>query len=321
MTVKTVKIGTHDGVFHADDVLACAIVRMALNGEGWEWADEPTDSDSPFLPPSNWSVVRTRDPRVLETCDIVIDVGGVYDPDNGRFDHHQTGRAGARPSGILYSSAGLVWQKYGRDVCSDAHVAEEVDLKFIAPVCATDNGQKLFNGGAAAFAGVAPTSFSSLIASLNPCWYEYPSHDGCFQNAVETAQYLLSRAITAAEGKAKARTIVREALRADTDASVVALPRFVPWTEEVLESAPHALYVVFPNETGDTWMVQCVPDALNSFGKRKALPAAWAGLRDADFCTATGVEDGVFCHPGLFICGARTREGAMRLARLAISAG
>jgi uncharacterized UPF0160 family protein len=315
MTVKTVKVGTHDGVFHADDVLACAIVRMALGGEGWEWADEPT-SDSAKL-----AFVRTRDPRVLDDCDIVIDVGGVYDPDRGRFDHHQTGRAGARPSGVLYSAAGLVWRKYGEIVCSNKAVAEEVDRKFVAPVCATDNGQKLFNGGTPAFEKIAPTSFSSLIASLNPCWYEYPSHDGCFQSAVETAQYLLSRAIKAAEGKAKARAIVREALRADPDAAVIRLDRFVPWEEEIVESAPHALYVVFPNETGDTQMVQCVPDALGSFGKRKALPAAWSGLRDAAFCAATGVEDGVFCHPDVFICGARTREGAMRLARLAVAAG
>lgn len=311
----TVKIGTHDGIFHADDVLACAILRMAHGGEGWEWADEPT-SDFAKL-----SFVRTRDPRVLAECDIIVDVGGVYDPDRGRFDHHQVGRAGARPSGVLYSAAGLVWKAYGETVCSNKDVAEEVDREFIAPVCATDNGQSLFVNRTPMFEGVAPNSFSSLIASLNPSWDEYPSHDGCFQNAVETAQYLLSRAIKAAEGKAKARAIVMEELLKDPDAAIVVLDRFVPWTETVLESAPHALYVVFPNETGDTWMVQCVPDALGSFGKRKALPAAWQGLRDAAFCAATGVEDGVFCHPGLFICGARGREGAMRLARLAISAG
>ena len=32
---------------------------------------------------------RTRDPALLDTCDIVVDVGGVYDPAKNRFDHHQ----------------------------------------------------------------------------------------------------------------------------------------------------------------------------------------------------------------------------------------
>lgn len=34
---------------------------------------------------------RSRDPAVLSDCDVIIDVGGVYEPVNGRFDHHQRG--------------------------------------------------------------------------------------------------------------------------------------------------------------------------------------------------------------------------------------
>lgn len=29
--------------------------------------------------------------QVLDTCDIVVDVGGVYNPKTNRFDHHQRG--------------------------------------------------------------------------------------------------------------------------------------------------------------------------------------------------------------------------------------
>ena len=32
---------------------------------------------------------RSRDPKVLDECDVVVDVGGVYDPEKMRFDHHQ----------------------------------------------------------------------------------------------------------------------------------------------------------------------------------------------------------------------------------------
>lgn len=33
--------------------------------------------------------MRTRDPEKLASCDIVVDVGGEYDPQRHRYDHHQ----------------------------------------------------------------------------------------------------------------------------------------------------------------------------------------------------------------------------------------
>ncbi len=38
---------------------------------------------------NDFCVYRTRDEELLKACDIVVDVGGVYDPDAFRFDHHQ----------------------------------------------------------------------------------------------------------------------------------------------------------------------------------------------------------------------------------------
>lgn len=56
--------------FHADEALACALLQML-----------PEYSDA--------SITRTRDYAVLETMDVVVDVGGVYDPAKHRYDHHQ----------------------------------------------------------------------------------------------------------------------------------------------------------------------------------------------------------------------------------------
>jgi uncharacterized UPF0160 family protein len=63
-----------------------------------------------------------------------------------------------------------------------------------------------------------------------------------------------------------------------------------------------------------------VPPEPNSFGQRLALPAAWGGLRDDEFSAASGIADGVFCHPSLFICAARTRTSAIMLAQKAMAA-
>ena len=55
------KIGTHSGSFHCDEALGCALLQKLDKFAGA-------------------SIVRSRDPAVLAECDIVLDVGGVYDP-------------------------------------------------------------------------------------------------------------------------------------------------------------------------------------------------------------------------------------------------
>jgi uncharacterized UPF0160 family protein len=68
MSIKN--IGTHDGKFHADEALACSLLKMTKQFE-------------------NAEVTRTRDPEILGKMDVVVDVGGVYDPTTHRYDHHQ----------------------------------------------------------------------------------------------------------------------------------------------------------------------------------------------------------------------------------------
>lgn len=63
-------IGTHNGAFHCDEVLACFMLRLL-----------PEYRDA--------RIVRTRDPALLRECDIVVDVGGEYNPSTHRYDHHQ----------------------------------------------------------------------------------------------------------------------------------------------------------------------------------------------------------------------------------------
>jgi uncharacterized UPF0160 family protein len=64
--LAAMKIGTHNGAFHCDEALACAMLKML-----------PDFRDA--------EIVRTRDPKLLETCDVVVDVGGVFDHNLKRF--------------------------------------------------------------------------------------------------------------------------------------------------------------------------------------------------------------------------------------------
>lgn len=86
-------IGTHSGTFHCDEALAVFLLKTL-----------PTYSDA--------ELVRTRDPKLLEECTVVVDVGGVYDEAALRFDHHQRGFEENFGMGYVtkLSSAGLVYK-------------------------------------------------------------------------------------------------------------------------------------------------------------------------------------------------------------------
>ncbi|KTF75766.1 hypothetical protein cypCar_00049100, partial [Cyprinus carpio] len=64
------RIGTHNGTFHCDEVLACFLLRQL-----------PEYKDA--------EIARSRDASLLAQCDVVVDVGGEYDPARQRYDHHQ----------------------------------------------------------------------------------------------------------------------------------------------------------------------------------------------------------------------------------------
>ena len=81
------------------------------------------------------------------------------------------------------------------------------------------------------------------------------------------------------------------------------------------------MYVVFQRRDADKfWEVEAVRDEAKSFVNRKNLPAAWAGLRGEELARVSGVPDAAFCHRGLFMALARSREGAITLAQKALEA-
>lgn len=98
------EIVTHNGVFHADEVLAVALLKLFTN--------------------TAYRVTRTRDPLVIDCADIVVDVGAKNDVDTLRFDHHQFDKTD--PDYGL-SSAGLVYRYLGIDIGAIAHLVKEVD--------------------------------------------------------------------------------------------------------------------------------------------------------------------------------------------------
>ena len=117
-----------------------------------------------------------------------------------------------------------------------------------------------------------------------------------------------------------ADAVVLAAHGRSADPRILELGRKLPWEGPVFANALPVLYAVYPVPNGD-WMVDAMPPEPGSFDQRLPLPEAWAGLRDADLAAACGVPDAVFVHARRFVGAARSREGAMAMARRAIETG
>jgi len=293
------KIVTHSGTFHADDVFAFAVLHAALG---------------------DFDFVRTRDADLIDAADIVFDVGGVYDPARGRYDHHMRDLP-RRSDGVPYSSVGLVWRDYGRAALSRFvpgieesaldSVWQDVDASIVFPIDQTDNG----------IATVSASHLALLIEAFNPTWDSTQTYDEAFAEAAELAHGVIRRACLHAYAEAKATAFVLKAARDAKDPRVIVLDRKLPWEKAVFENGlTDLLFVIYPNEDSTSWYCRTIPPAPSSFGQRLSLPESWRGLQEEAFSKAAGIPDGVFCHPSGFICGARSRDSAIRLAEQAIAA-
>lgn len=285
-------IATHNGKFHADDVFGVALLTQLY---------------------PDAQVVRSRDKEVLDQADIVLDVGGTYDVEARRFDHHQL-TSGARPSGILFSAFGLLWQHYGLEFCGgDERVWGKIDRRLVTAIDAVDNGQDLYT---VSDLGTPPVDVSTVLGLFNPIG-EDEDFDSQFEVAVGFATQILTRLKRSYEAGFAAEEEFLAAYRASSDKRVVVLDRFMPHGS-IATAQPELLYTVFPGATG-AWTVQTVRPVGSEFGSRKPFPDAWRGLDGEALAEVTGVEDAVFCHKAAFICAAQSREGALRLVGLALA--
>src|SRR3989344_3845760 len=123
MPDRKTTIVTHSGNFHTDDIFAVAVLTLVLGEE-------------------NIEVIRSREDSIINSADYTVDVGGIYDPDKNRFDHHQIEGAGTRENSIPYASFGLVWKKFGEQLGGSVKVFEKIDQMLVQPIDAPDTGVK-----------------------------------------------------------------------------------------------------------------------------------------------------------------------------------
>jgi len=302
-------IVTHSGGFHADDVFAVSALLLLLNNVNRVLSGKHAVYE-------NVEVLRTRDAAVIMRGDFVVDVGCVYDESRNRFDHHQEGGAGTRSNGIPYAAFGLVWKKHGAAISGSAEIAARVDARLVQAIDAWDNGIKL---GVYEAASAFPYFIQDVIFSFEPTYAEKSrTLDESFKQAVSFAREILSREIAHARDALLGEGQVRAAYEAAADKRIIVLDEKYEW-DPVLLIKNEPLFVITPERAPSTnWRVHTVQVSANSFESRKSFPAAWAGKRDDELVKESGVPDAVFCHNKLFTVSAKSKEGAIALARKAL---
>lgn len=301
---------THSGGFHCDEAFAYVVLRQALGLH---------------RPGGDHRLLRTRDAAAIAQGDYVWDVGTVFDPAARRFDHHQRG-APVRPDGTPFSSAGLVWQQYGEAAVAALlragggeeglapAIAAELDRSLVRRIDEIDNG----------VAGSRePLDLASLVGDCNLPW-DVPAEgrqaaeDAAFLDAVALVEQVLRRRVAVLRARLAADALVAAAHAASADPRILELDRGMPWKGAVFAHDLPVLFAVYPVPNGN-WMVDAMPPEPGSFAQRLPLPQDWAGLQDAALAAASGVPDAVFVHLRRFVGAARSRAGAVEMARRTIA--
>jgi len=286
----------HDGSFHPDDVFCVALLSILYNGA--------------------IKVIRTRNEKEFQKADFVLDIGLVYDPDHNRFDHHQEGGAGFRDNKITYSAFGLLWKKYGVEVCGSQKISDILEKKLVEVIDADDMGLDLSQNK---ITYVYPFMMTDAIYSMRPTWKENSSNiDKFFFKAVDFAKDILIREIKIAKDKIEAESLVDDIYSNSEDKRIIIFSKqYLP--KDLLINYPEPLFVVYKEMYGEKWRVTTIEKSENTYECRKNFPESWWGKKDEELAKVSGVSDAVFCRNGGIFAGAKSQEGAIQMAKKALN--
>jgi uncharacterized UPF0160 family protein len=318
---ETVSIVTHGSNFHVDDLFstACAVLLMEKRG----------------LKKGKIKVKRSLDPKVWAKADILLDIGRIYDSKNDRFDHHQGLKEEGRKNGIPYSSVGLFWKKYGRELCqmeidrlqvsvNPRDVAERVEEKLVMAIDAEDNGVDLCNFK---IEDVEPLTLKMIVAmeqsdfrledkAGNSTASENSSSrqadiDAGFFKLLPFAKHLVEISIKDAIGHILISKEAEKMYKKAPDKRVLILPRFLGYG---FSKFKEPLVTIYPDLRG-SWAAKVVRVKSNAYESRILFPSKWAGLSSEELASVSGVPDAVFCHKGCFLAVAKSKEGAIEMVK------
>lgn len=273
--ITTLNVAIHNGLFHADDVYSVILLRQLAKECGFKL-----------------NVIRTRDPKVLATVDMRVDVGGKWCEETLDFDHHQNDERLMQPEGIKHAAIGLLCQW-----CMTPEFLSYFRPRYILGLECQDTTGKQHEKYA---------SIGTVVPAFNPAYGEPEDFDRHFNLAVEALEPVFLRAIESTQGAIRAEEeFESKKLESLAGGKVVVFPHFVPVDTT---KHPEVMFTIFPQNGGFVFK-----------GYRgTVVKPEFRGLRGNEVLAKTGYE-GVFTHHTGFTGTMKTLEGAKALCLQSIN--
>lgn len=277
---------THDGIFHADEVTAVALIKL-LNPE--------------------IEVIRSRDKSVIalgkdDANTIVLDTGGELNPAKLCFDHHQ--------DLSLRSSAGLIWETYKDEIFQAHEIVEPAQIEHmynkINPFVSAIDDWDVNGNGVIQLWKKLPTElknynhFSLIVASFNRNMTDAKEQLSQFMTAVSFATEMIKNQFYSANKafEAEKNWENREML----SPKVAYFPVYCSVWKEKISEEPELSFSITPNPQGFSI------DSKDS----EAFPLPTA----EEIKNLIGEENLVFCHAGRFKAIVKDEESYKKIANV-----
>lgn len=309
------KVVTHDGCFHTDEVLACVLLDILFD---------------------NIELVRTRDEEILQSNEegmMIVDVGGRYDGVK-YFDHHQFPDENnytvkwSDEHKIPLSSAGMVWKAYGKKVINKVfhtHSLNEYDLddihnkmynSFFLEIDANDNGISQYSSefsGKKRY-GIHTTLVGTIGRFNGKNVYNHELQYDLFQEAMSFAEQMF---LVHLESYVRSQSTIRfgtERMKyyfnIRKDKHILVVNEDVTGWRSILkkmDKEEEIYFIIYPKD--DKWGVRTIPKS--GFDARKDLATE-------DILEREIGNDLVFAHKKKFMCTCKTRESAIKVAEVSM---
>jgi uncharacterized UPF0160 family protein len=215
-----------------------------------------------------------------------------------------------------------VWKQFGLFLCDgDQYSWEHLDNKIATPIDASDNGIDIIE---TKIKNVLPYTAGQVFKVFIPTWKEGDLNiDDVFVNEVKNIVRLLKREIKVALDDSMGRKLILDDYNNSINKKIVEMTG-IGYSrglyQDTLSRLPEPVYVVFKSEHHDTWKIEAIKKSPETFDSRKLFPESWRGSMNDDSKVAeiSGVADATFCHRNGFLATTTTREGAMKLAQIAL---